>query len=143
MKLLLTLFAVATLSGCAAPQPGSSPQDKLRQLSFAEISRHAAANAKFLQTGSEKALTDTSLEAARTQMKDPGSTQFRNVRVVTHSDGKLVCGEINAKNSYGGYVGFSLFAASPMSATTLRKGGRYAEVDELSNVGLRAGCSGN
>lgn len=35
------------------------------------------------------------------QLKDPESAQFSNVRVV----GGLVCGEVNAKNSFGGYVG--------------------------------------
>lgn len=35
------------------------------------------------------------------QLKDPQSAQFTNVRVVEG----LVCGEVNAKNSFGGYIG--------------------------------------
>lgn len=45
-------------------------------------------------------------------LKDPDSAQFRNIVVRKSSDGKGifgVCGEINAKNSYGGYVGFRPF----------------------------------
>jgi hypothetical protein len=38
-------------------------------------------------------------------MKDPNSAQFR--RIVTN--GVAVCGEVNAKNSMGGYVGFKKF----------------------------------
>jgi len=46
--------------------------------------------------------------------KDPGSVVFRNVRVGTFAGSlgkfEVVCGEYNAKNSYGGYGGFTGFA---------------------------------
>jgi hypothetical protein len=41
------------------------------------------------------------------QLKDPGSAQFRNVV----DRGELVCGEVNAKNSFGGYGGYKPFLA--------------------------------
>ena len=40
-------------------------------------------------------------------LKDPESARFRRVFVSPH--GRAVCGEINAKNSMGGYVGFRRF----------------------------------
>jgi hypothetical protein len=40
-------------------------------------------------------------------LKDPESAKFRNIVVVRDS----VCGEINAKNSMGGYVGYKRFFA--------------------------------
>lgn len=45
------------------------------------------------------------LDLVRRSMKDPASAQFRNVLV----HGKLVCGEVNARNTFGGYAGFSPF----------------------------------
>lgn len=44
--------------------------------------------------------------------RDPAAVQFRNVRLVAKGMlGKpVVCGEFNAKNGYGGYVGFEPFA---------------------------------
>ena len=45
-------------------------------------------------------------EAVKERLKDPESAQFRKFRKV--SDGEI-CGEVNAKNSYGGYTGFSAF----------------------------------
>jgi hypothetical protein len=43
--------------------------------------------------------------------KDPASAQFRALSVATDANGlKKVCGQVNAKNSYGGYVGFRPFA---------------------------------
>ncbi|MET0917632.1 MAG: hypothetical protein ABWY07_04305 [Burkholderiales bacterium] len=45
--------------------------------------------------------------------KDPGSAQFRDTYVIRWNDhGREVyslCGEVNAKNSYGAYVGFRPF----------------------------------
>jgi len=44
--------------------------------------------------------------------KDPDSAKFRNVGVykAAKGDGELsVCGEVNAKNSYGAYVGYRSF----------------------------------
>jgi hypothetical protein len=53
-------------------------------------------------TSSEDARKIEQVKAAvLDQLKDPQSAQFSNVRIV----GGLVCGEINAKNSFGGYVG--------------------------------------
>jgi hypothetical protein len=45
--------------------------------------------------------------AIRNKLKDPSSAQFRNDRLMLTETGALsVCGEVNAKNSYGGYNGF-------------------------------------
>ena len=39
------------------------------------------------------------------EMKDPDSTKFQNLREIKNSVGEsVVCGEVNAKNSYGGVV---------------------------------------
>jgi hypothetical protein len=57
--------------------------------------------------------------AAAARLKDPGSAQFRSLFV---SRGRLyvndvlttplrLCGEVNARNSFGGYVGFRRFVA--------------------------------
>lgn len=50
-------------------------------------------------------LIKASQEAVREQMKDPESARFRNMKVYDIT----VCGEVNAKNSYGGYNGFKRF----------------------------------
>ncbi len=40
------------------------------------------------------------------RLKDPYSTKFKDVRIA--SDGTM-CGEVNAKNSYGAYIGYTTF----------------------------------
>ncbi|MEH6697228.1 MAG: hypothetical protein V7672_00870 [Brevundimonas sp.] len=42
------------------------------------------------------------------QLKDPSSAQFRNVI----TNGSIVCGEVNGKNSWGAYAGFTRFIAA-------------------------------
>ena len=46
------------------------------------------------------------IAAVRYGLKDPKAARFRNVRVGEDSSVK---GEVNAKNSYGGYTGFEKF----------------------------------
>lgn len=42
--------------------------------------------------------------------KDPSSTMFRNVVSVDRGNSQwAVCGEVNAKNGFGGYVGYIQF----------------------------------
>ncbi|MCM5533177.1 MULTISPECIES: hypothetical protein [Acinetobacter] len=73
-------------------------------------------------------------------MKDPDSTQFRNIKEVTNTVGeKSVCGEVNAKNSYGGYVGYRSFAYTNGDLTMEIPNDRWG----LTRPKLElAGCSG-
>lgn len=49
-------------------------------------------------------------------LRDPESTRFRAVRVVREADGTdALCGELNGKNAYGGYVGYEPFYAPLVS----------------------------
>ncbi len=63
------------------------------------------------------ALVEPSLAAIRNQLRDPESAQFRNVRYFgdwTRAGG-VVCGEVNAKNGFGGFSGFHWFTAHESS----------------------------
>jgi len=52
------------------------------------------------------------IEAVKYELKDPDSAQFRNLFSVEAMSGEqAICGEYNARNSFGGYVGFKKFAA--------------------------------
>lgn len=53
-----------------------------------------------------------SKDGIKAKLKDPDSAEFRNVHYYSGSGGPVVCGEVNAKNSYGGYNGFEPFVAS-------------------------------
>jgi hypothetical protein len=51
--------------------------------------------------------TEPAKAAVRDILKDPASAQFRNVYVQKTG---VTCGQVNAKNAFGGYVGFRGFA---------------------------------
>jgi hypothetical protein len=70
--------------------------------------RHAAGATRPAESSK---LVTTAEHLVRAQLKDPGSAQFRNV-TATHPDSvslPVICGEVNARNGYGGYVGFVPF----------------------------------
>lgn len=51
--------------------------------------------------------------AVARSLKDPDSAQFRNDRVWVHRDGSArLCGEVNAKNGFGGFAGYRRFIAT-------------------------------
>lgn len=54
----------------------------------------------------EYKLRELAKETVRAKLKDPNSAQFAKVRVVERSNRFFkVCGTVNAKNAFGGYVG--------------------------------------
>lgn len=59
--------------------------------------------------GKEKAENDVKAEFSK-KINDPASLQFSNL--IHYSDG-TVCGDYNAKNKMGGYVGFRKFIYNP------------------------------
>lgn len=56
------------------------------------------------------AVTET---AVRNKMKDPGSVRFRNSRFhIFQERTAMVCGEVNAKNGFGGSTGYQRYIAA-------------------------------
>jgi hypothetical protein len=60
-----------------------------------------------------EARAEQAKNAVKAILKDPESAQFRNLYTKSYagkpSPNDAVCGEVNAKNSYGGYIGFTRF----------------------------------
>ena len=76
----------------------------------------------------DEALERAAMDAVAHGLRDPGSAIFRNVETVVYQRPKgghtaYVCGEVNAKNAYGGYVGFRLFYVAET------KGGLVADIE--------------
>jgi hypothetical protein len=45
-------------------------------------------------------------QEVKTLLRDPQSAQFRNIKA---NDKHVFCGEVNSKNGFGGYGGFTKF----------------------------------
>lgn len=64
------------------------------------------------EAGKERDYIAEAREKIKEQLKDPFSAKFRNEVIFHNSDiesGIGVCGEVNAKNSYGAYGGFERY----------------------------------
>lgn len=59
--------------------------------------------------------------------KDPASVQWLNVRSRQVGDAWIVCGEFNARNSFGAYVGYLQFAGKAGDVLTERSIGTPLE----------------
>lgn len=69
----------------------------------------------------EKRLRDDLRKQVLSVLKDPSSVQWRDEFL--SSDRSTLCGEVNAKNSLGGYVGFKRYVAN--SHGHLIEGGKF------------------
>lgn len=58
--------------------------------------------------------SDPALADVAYDLKDPESAKYREL----YSTGERLCGQINSKNSYGGYVGFRRFIHDRITKTT-------------------------
>ena len=56
--------------------------------------------------------------AVKAKLKDPGSAEFRNVFFSRSGKLPMACGEVNFKNSFGGYAGFQRFVSAGEAGTT-------------------------
>ncbi|AXW00533.1 hypothetical protein CJO81_06990 [Ralstonia solanacearum] len=90
-----------------------------------------AANSHLPVTSEEPAPTEPhgSRKQVLDRLTDPSTAQFRNTFYGPVVDGERAwCGEVNAKNQMGGYVGFERFIASPKLALIDTRDGREASV---------------
>lgn len=56
--------------------------------------------------------------AVEQRLRDSGSVRYRNVGVyrpnASNPYPQVVCGEVNARNGFGGYTGYEIFVWSPV-----------------------------
>lgn len=63
--------------------------------------------------GKEFAWMERGKDAVRSLLKDPGSAEFREVYFHRgDEDIPMVCGQVNSKNGFGGYVGYQYFISA-------------------------------
>ncbi len=64
------------------------------------------------QETKELAWMEKSKDAVRARLKDSKSAEFKNVYFSDTGGTPMTCGQVNSKNSLGGYTGYQLFVAS-------------------------------
>lgn len=142
MKKISCVFAVVVISGCAASSGGNYVNSitNLRNISMSRVENHAQTVKLFLENGTQEKAIEAAKQTVANSLKDPSSAQFRDVHLVSYLDGNVICGEVNGKNSYGGYVGFSSFVASTTASDFYDKNSKYPDIQSASNAGITAAC---
>lgn len=110
---LIALFALVSCGKSKQQIEEEKRQAEVKQ-KMDEESRKAA-EARAQADAEKKALEEKEkayLAVLLDQLRDPGSAQIRDLRFVNGKGGETLCGEVNAKNAYGGYVGFKPFAVT-------------------------------
>lgn len=110
--LVLVIIVIVILIGVFSGNQSSTPSD-------ASSSSEASSNDASSQIAGYQVLSKKALEAG---LKDPDSAKYKDVHAYRYNlKGKNVyvfCGEIDAKNGFGGYTGYERFVATPAIAAT-------------------------
>ena len=141
LKFLVPISIAIALTGCASPSGVyQNPTQNLRALSMKEVRGYATEMRLFFEKNGQEKTIAAAQDAAKKGLKDPDSAKFQNLRIADFDGGKVVCGEINAKNSYGGYVGYKRFVAGTSAATIYNTSSKYPDINDASNAGIVAAC---
>ena len=141
IKLFALLSIAIALTGCVSPYRARQNRiDNIRTLSLELAREYTSEMRLFLEkNGQEKTIT-AAQDSIKATLKDPDSAKFQNIRIADYDGGKVVCGEINAKNSYGGYVGYKRFVAGISGSTIFDTSSEYQDINDASNAGINAAC---
>ena len=82
------------------------PDALIRSIAFRSASHSARITKEFGMTG---LMIEKISQGVGRLLKDPSSVIIRNIIVAESPYGRFFCGEVNGKNSYGGYAGFIEF----------------------------------
>ncbi len=76
----------------------------------------AEASSRFRDLGSlssqEHAYIISETDVLKRRLRDPDSARFRDLHVSRRSGSPVVCGQVNARNAFGGYSGFERFVSA-------------------------------
>jgi hypothetical protein len=87
----------------------------LTSMPLAEAIGNPSEDDAYETTGDAKKIAwmDRGMEAVKLKLKDPKSADFRSVYFNRGGDNiPMTCGQVNARNSFGGYMGFQRFISA-------------------------------
>lgn len=141
LKLFAPISIAIALTGCVSPSGVyQNPTQNLRTISMNEVRGYATEIRLFFEKNGQEKTIAAAQEAVKKGLKDPDSAKFQNLRITDYDGGKVVCGEINAKNSYGGYVGYKRFVAGTSAAIVYDTSSKYPDINDAYNAGIVAAC---
>lgn len=96
----------------ATPAPPSAATSAAQSPSTAASTPSKGENSTYADVGRQYAWIERGKDQIKTRLKDPDSASFREVHFYSGGGVPVTCGEVNSKNSFGGYTGFERFIAA-------------------------------
>jgi hypothetical protein len=124
MKLAMTLVLAAWMSPAASASDFTCEKIKEKPVRISCIKDRDASAKKKLEDEAQETAALAATSARRAELeefaakakalltqsyKDPQGAQFRDLVVAESAASRTLCGSVNGRNSYGGYVGFKKF----------------------------------
>jgi hypothetical protein len=110
---LIAVIAVIAMIGNCQGSSGSKTDEGTTAVSSSnQTSTTDEPGNKYADVGKQYAWISAGKEAIKKQLKDPESAKWRNVHFYSGGGTPVVCGEVNARNAFGGYTGFERFVAA-------------------------------
>jgi hypothetical protein len=135
------MVASVLLVGCGATaQTNQSPYQGLYNQRIDEVQSMAAEVEASLKKLAPQEVLSKVMQNIAYGLKDPDSAKFRNMRFVKYNGRTVVCGEVNSKNSYGGYVGFENFVAGLTSSQAMSSTNYQTTSGSADSAGFRTYC---
>lgn len=92
------------------------------------LPKHQAETKATADLAARTAVTKTAEDRIRAKLKDPDGAIFKNTQTFEGGNG---CGEVNAKNSYGGFQGYTAWWIS----------GTEAEIHKTEDTDIEKACA--
>lgn len=139
---LVASASIFLITGCiASTQPIQSPYQGIYDKRLQEAEDMAKELEETIKTVPAEKILKKVEEMVTYGLKDPESSRFRNLRFVKYEGRVVVCGEVNAKNSYGGYVGFENFIAGLKTWHMMKSSEAHTAAGAAENAGLNTYCN--
>lgn len=140
MKHPVAAVALAALTLTAQAQTPAQVEQFKRQLGLAEsrLTDYSEGVAQAMLTEKRSVVVARVKRGVSRRMKDPDSVKFRDIVLRPYAKGHVLCGQVNAKNSYGAYAGFSQFVAG-IDVAAIHTGTGDA-MDDFAETMVMVGC---
>ncbi|EKT4488947.1 MULTISPECIES: zinc-ribbon domain-containing protein [Shewanella] len=130
-------FIVITVYGAYQQESNMTPEQKAARAEKREVEkaeeakRDAEKKAAQDEKYKEYAWIEKGKDAVLARLKDPKSAEFKDVYFFRGADNvPMTCGQVNSKNSFGGFVGFQHFVSGGSPDMTFLQN----EVDDFASV---------
>lgn len=145
LSVSIALSACAPTAGVYQNTPTASIYqnqiEELRTHSLNIVRIYASETRLFFDKNGQEKTIAAAQDSVKRGLKDPDSAKFQNLRIANYNNGKVVCGEINTKNSYGGYVGYERFVAGISGAEIFdKKSDEDQNINDAYNAGINEAC---